>query len=446
MTEHSLPMDANDCSSRCSDKANSLEVLNQECFCLSLDEQSLRRELEAALATHGVPQAMIDTHLHLFSAVPLYVDRRHIEQMARVVSAAEQVAATKQYRNAVASWAPEIATFEPGSPGGLLGFDFHLGPEGARLIEINTNPGGALLNAILGRAQRACCPALAVPPTDVLAAEESLLDVVVKEWQSQRGAAPLTSIAIVDESPEQQYLYPEFLLFRQLFQRSGIEPVICDPGALAYRDGKLWAGTLPIDFVYNRLTDFYFNEPGHAILKAAYLARDVVVSPHPRSHAVYADKRNLTLLCDAGFLALSGASHVAIATLLEAVPNTQIVSPQNRQALWADRRHFFFKPAAGYGSRATYRGAKITKRVWDEIAQGSYVAQAFVAPGARRISAGIEALKADIRCYAYQGEVLQLAARLYQGQTTNFRTPGGGFAPVLTSAAGTSSMTQQARV
>jgi hypothetical protein len=27
--------------------------------------------------------------------------------------------------------------------------------------------------------------------------------------------------------------------------------------------------------------------------------------------------------------------------------------------------------------------------------------------------------------------VLLLAARLYQGQTTNFRTPGGGFAPVV---------------
>ena len=41
-------------------------------------------------------------------------------------------------------------------------------------------------------------------------------------------------------------------------------------------------------------------------------------------------------------------------------------------------------------------------------------------------------LKADIRCYAYRGKPLLYAARLYQGQTTNFRTPGGGFAPVLT--------------
>jgi hypothetical protein len=28
-----------------------------------------------------------------------------------------------------------------------------------------------------------------------------------------------------------------------------------------------------------------------------------------------------------------------------------------------------------------------------------------------------------------------ITARLYQGQTTNFRTPGGGFAPVFTDIA-----------
>ncbi len=39
-------------------------------------------------------------------------------------------------------------------------------------------------------------------------------------------------------------------------------------------------------------------------------------------------------------------------------------------------------------------------------------------------------MKFDLRAYAYAGQVLWVAARLYQGQTTNFRTPGGGFAPV----------------
>ena len=40
-------------------------------------------------------------------------------------------------------------------------------------------------------------------------------------------------------------------------------------------------------------------------------------------------------------------------------------------------------------------------------------------------------LKLDLRNYVYQGRVQLVAARLYQGQTTNFRTPGGGFAPVF---------------
>jgi hypothetical protein len=39
-------------------------------------------------------------------------------------------------------------------------------------------------------------------------------------------------------------------------------------------------------------------------------------------------------------------------------------------------------------------------------------------------------LKADVRNYVYRGAVQLVAARLYQGQTTNFRTPGGGFAVV----------------
>ncbi len=41
-------------------------------------------------------------------------------------------------------------------------------------------------------------------------------------------------------------------------------------------------------------------------------------------------------------------------------------------------------------------------------------------------------LKLDIRNYVYDAEVQLVAARLYQGQTTNFRTGGGGFAPVFT--------------
>ena len=63
---------------------------------------------------------------------------------------------------------------------------------------------------------------------------------------------------------------------------------------------------------------------------------------------------------------------------------------------------------------------------------GDYIAQAIVAPG-ERVTGTQENpahLKFDIRNYTYYGLVQWTAARMYQGQTTNFRTPGGGFAPV----------------
>ena len=57
-----------------------------------------------------------------------------------------------------------------------------------------------------------------------------------------------------------------------------------------------------------------------------------------------------------------------------------------------------------------------------------------MAPG-ERISGSKEdpeMLKFDIRAYVYDGQLQWTAARLYQGQTTNFRTAGGGFSPVYT--------------
>jgi hypothetical protein len=46
-----------------------------------------------------------------------------------------------------------------------MGYDFHVGAQGPRLIEINTNAGGAFLNALLARAQRACCAEMDMPLT-----------------------------------------------------------------------------------------------------------------------------------------------------------------------------------------------------------------------------------------------------------------------------------------
>ena len=68
-----------------------------------------------------------------------------------------------------------------------------------------------------------------------------------------------------------------------------------------------------------------------------------------------------------------------------------------------------------------------------DIEQGGYVPQTLVPPSERRLLVdGVELdLKMALRDYVYRGEIQLVSARLYQGQTTNFRTPGSGFAAVF---------------
>ena len=185
--------------------------------------------------------------------------------------------------------------------------------------------------------------------------------------------------------------------------------------------------------VYNRLTDFYLAAPEHAALREAYEAGAVVLTPHPRSHALHADKRNLVTLSDSALLESWGVSVADRALLARVVPRSWLVGADNADALWARRRELFFKPAGGYGAKATYRGDKLTRRVWGEILTGCYIAQTIVRPSERvtTVDELPTSLKFDLRAYTYDAQVLLLAARMYTGQTTNFRTPGGGFAAVI---------------
>ena len=158
------------------------------------------------------------------------------------------------------------------------------------------------------------------------------------EWRLSGAAGstrPLASIAIVDVAPEEQYLYPEFLLFQQLFERHGLRAVIADPAALEWRDGVLWHGDLAIDLVYNRLTDFYLEQTGSAALREAYLQQGVVLTPHQQAHALYADKRHLALFSDAAQLQALRVPPATQQILLEHVPHTEVVDAADAQRLFA---------------------------------------------------------------------------------------------------------------
>lgn len=383
---------------------------------------------------------IVEERPYLFAESAVFVTDACIDRQRDIIAAVERVIAMPAYQEQVLAYAPDTAKFIPKALGVFFGYDFHLRAEGPQLIEINTNAGGALLNAIVARTQKACCelveeefPAHTTGVTITYNPEQAFLEMFIEEWQAERGQQPLRTIAIVDANPQTQYMLPEFLLFKKLFEQNSINAIICDPSELAYRELALWHGNQRIDLVYNRLTDFGLTETAHKSLLEAYLAEAVVVTPHPRAHALYADKRNLTLLTDESALIDIGVDARTRAILMTGIAHTVQVDPDEAETLWATRKHLFFKPAKGYGSKATYRGDKLTRRVFSEILQSDYVAQTLVQPSERQleIENKIVDFKLDLRHYVYKGQTQLISARLYQGQTTNFRTPGGGFAQVM---------------
>lgn len=432
MNTHSSPDQSIPLPADCRDAA---AVLNRGCACVSVDHAALRHALEEGVGSGSAVSysELLKTRPHLFSDTKVYVAEAHLKNMAEMISVIQRISELPAWRERVLSYAPPIAQHTPQAKGIFLGFDFHLGATGPQLIEINTNAGGGLLNAKLLRAQRACCDGGDAMLSEQMTIEPDFVAMFREEWRLVRGNAPLKRIAIVDESPATQYLQPEFELFRQLFEASGFAAVVVDPGELSFDGQHLVFDGKVVDLVYNRLTDFSLDEELNGALRTAYLADAVVLTPHPRAHALYADKRNLVALTDDAWLHAIGVSAVDCELLKSGIPLTKEVLPEDARSFWASRKQWFFKPASGYGSKAAYRGEKLTKRVFEEIIRGGYVAQALVPPSERRLLVdGIEQdLKLDLRNYVYQGRVQLVSARLYQGQTTNFRTPGGGFAAVF---------------
>jgi hypothetical protein len=414
--------------------------LNDACQCIWLDRDKLSRQLAQNV---GDSVSSLASRPGMVSGSVVFVDPQDAAAMDRGVRLVHRALSSPAYRRRIDEHAPAIARAIRHVSGGILGFDFHLGGALPQLIEINTNPGGLLINFELARAVTAACDCMAEPLAGLASGSVPLAELPQQvvasfagEWTAARGAAPLRSIAIVDDDPANQYLYPEFLLYQRLFEQAGWRARIADAAALEYRNAALETDGERIDLVYNRLTDFYLADPRHAALRQAYEADSTVVTPHPAAHAHWADKRLLAWLREEPLLEAAGLDADDRTHLLQSIPPTEIVDPDAADEFWRRRKQLFFKPVDGYGSKAAYRGDKLTRTAFDHILAHRYVAQAIAPTSTRRVvTDGVESdLRVDIRNYCQPGATLLRAARLYRGQTTNFRTPGGGFAPVLTLA------------
>ncbi len=411
-----------------------VDQLNQQCLCFPL-----QRQLFLDYLTDKLPSLSdtLSTRDHLFAGTGILVTQSDVNSMLDVIKAVEALVKLPRYQSFIFSRSEVAAFWQNQSTTGLLmGYDFHISSDGPKLIEINTNAGGAFLaSPVQVAAQQVypgCCDFGPLSFPDSGTGNTVLTNMITREWQSAGKSGRPATLAIVDDDPVNQYLYPEMLLAREALQEIGVTALIVDARELAFDGTDLVAHGTGIDMVYNRSTDFTLTLPRNKPLADAARRNAAVISPSPKHHALYADKRNLIEMQNQSFLTRAGLPVEHQSVLKQHIPDTTLVTDNNADQLFSNRRLLFFKPINGYGSRAVYRGDKITKRVWQHITANDYIAQTLVPPSLRSVTeSGVEKrLKFDVRIYTAAAKPLLGIARIYQGQTTNFRTAGGGFAPV----------------
>ena len=289
----------------------------------------------------------------------------------------------------------------------LMGYDFHLDSQlKPKLIEINTNASGFLIVDLVQKTHGISSPALNL-----------LKESFFEEW-SLFSSQKNPHVAIVDSNIQNQKMNFEFTMYKDLIQSWGwtceivdAQDIQCDSNNYLFSPSKK-----RIDFVYNRLTDFYFSN--HSILRKAYLKQTACLSPNPREYFLLADKNNLCLLSESSFFKKD---------FKDILLKTSIID----ETSWKNKKNLFFKPFSGYGGKLSYRGKNLTQKKFLEL-KGKGIAQEYIPAPQWTHPQTQESWKFDIRIYAYKDKIQLIGGRIYQGQITNFKEESSGFCQILT--------------
>lgn len=359
---------------------------------------------------------------------PAHLPRPALLQMLRLVRLLHRLSRLPAYQEAVLPLVPPAARHDPRHAGVMMGYDFHLDESGQPwLIEVNTNAGGALL-AYLAHHPSAAMARERLPER----LRERFLATFAAEmrlFSAGRTAHP-DHLAIVDERPADQFLFQEMETFADLFRQAwGGRVTIVDPQQLQAGAEGVVADGERVDLVYNRHCDFYLESPAMAGLRAAWLNGQVCLTPNPFIYGLLADKRRMVLWSDGGAMERLGLKEKETALLHSTVPETGLLATLGSDEVWRDRLRWVFKPVDRFGSRGVFLGRKISRSRYETLVPEETLVQKEIPPSETMCGEG-GPMKTDFRLYAYREHILGVAARLYRGQVTNLRTPGGGFAPV----------------
>lgn len=344
----------------------------------------------------------------LISPFEITLPKAALEQAQSFVKAAYRLKESIPYQDFLKPEIEARGLKDPGNKGIAMSYDFHWSEEQQlKLIEVNTNASFLALGFELYQCFGKALPVTGFSMDEVHQNLKTEMQLQGKELKA--GA----KISIIDEEPEKQRLFSEFLVYQKYFQEWGYACEIHDYRQLSQK----------ADFVYNRLTDFFFDFSDSKILKEKFLNREICFSPSPFEYLMLADKQRMIDWSQEPWRNSIPQQNLS---------QSKTLTIENAEALWSERKKLFFKPKRAFGAKQSYKGASISRRAFDEITNQDFIAQEFCpAPELTFETAqGPQKFKYDLRFYAYQDRVQLAVARLYQGQVTNLKTPYGGFATI----------------
>ena len=193
-----------------------------------------------------------------------------------------------------------------------------------------------------------------------------------RQWD--RAAKPVMAIVDWEGLPTA----PEFEMFKAFFEDAGVKTVICDPRALEFRVGRLFAQGTAVNLVYRRVLTSELLERGEGTqaLCEAYMAGAACVVNSFRAKLLH-KKMSLALLSDDRYERLYTPAQRA--AIRRHIPWTRRVRPELAEDIAKRRQTLVLKPNDEYGGKGVVLGWTVDQHEWEQsflaALESSYVAQ-----------------------------------------------------------------------
>jgi uncharacterized circularly permuted ATP-grasp superfamily protein len=280
-----------------------------------------------------------------------------------------------------------------------------------------------------------------------------LLEVLLQCWDEFCGGKaerkPLIAIVDLKDLPTQK----EFELFRDFFESSGYDAVICSPDELEFDAGKLYFGGVAIDLVYKRLlvNEYLPIIKEYPALLDAYRAGAICMVNSFRGKLVH-KKAIFAVLTNERYEHLFDESEL---TAIKAnIPWTRVFREEKTVYVgehidlvdWTrqNAHKLVLKPNDDYGGHGIYIGWNSSESEWDDaikaaLADGDYLVQERVSTAKEEFpmvfGGGMERWSmieqlVDLDPLLFNGVAGAAFTRLSSSELANV-TAGGGMVPTF---------------